>query len=69
MSSSTVQRTFYQDPYSKVKTWEVVNLNGGYYLRQYICGRQFGRGSRTTKRFIDNIGIFNFQVIERRIGK
>ena len=66
MSSSTVERTFYQDPYSKTKVWEVVKLNGGYYLRQYIDGRQYGRGLRTTKRFIDGIGIFGFRVIERR---
>lgn len=64
MSSSTVQRTFYQDPYSDIKMWEVVKLRGGYYLRQYIGGRQFGKGIRTTKRFMKDIGIFDFQVIE-----
>lgn len=44
-------RTYYRDRYNSDKIWEVVKLNGGYYLRQYICGRQTGRGLRTTKKF------------------
>lgn len=31
------------------KVWEVVKLDGGYYLRQYVSGKQFGRGLRTAK--------------------
>lgn len=38
----SVQRTFYQDRWNPDKTWEVVKLVGGYYLRQYIKGKQFG---------------------------
>ena len=39
-----VKRTYYKDRYNDNKVWEVVKLSGGYYLRQYICGKQFGRG-------------------------
>ena len=59
-----VRRTFYRDKYNDNKVWEVVKLNGGYYLRQYVCGRQYGRGLRTTKRFIQGLGIFEFEEIE-----
>ena len=31
-----VKRTWYQDCYNEKKTWEVVKMNGAYYLRQYI---------------------------------
>ena len=30
-----VKRTWYQDCYNEKKTWEVVKMNGAYYLRQY----------------------------------
>lgn len=59
----SVQRTFYQDRWNPDKTWEVAKLVGGYYLRQYIKGKQFGRGIRTTKRFIKSIGIFDFEEV------
>ena len=58
-----VTRTFYQDRWNTDKTWEVVKLIGGYYLRQYIKGNQFGRGLRTTKKYIQSIGIFDFKKI------
>lgn len=58
-----VKRTFFKDRYNSSKVWEVVKLSGGYYLRQYICGRQQGKGLRTTKKFIQDIGIFEFDQI------
>lgn len=59
-----MKRAFFQDRYNGRKTWEVVKLaGGGYYLRQYINGKQFGKGSRTTKKHIDDIGIMQFQQI------
>ena len=61
-----LQRTFYQDRWNENKIWEVVKLVGGYYLRQYINGKQFGRGIKTTKKFIQSIGIFDFEVVNRR---
>ena len=39
-----VHRIYYRDRYNSNKVWEVVNLEGGYYLRQYVCGKQMGRG-------------------------
>lgn len=59
-----LKRDFYQDPYNDKKVWEVVNLKGGYYLRQYICKKQFGKGIRTTKRHLSDIGILNYCKIE-----
>lgn len=58
-----VQRTFYQDRWNKNKVWEVAQLVGGYYLRQYVCGQQWGRGLRTTKEFIKSLGILEFEQI------
>lgn len=58
-----MQRFFYQDKYNNHKIWEVVKLSGGYYLKQYINGKQFGRGIRTTKKYIQKIGIFEFKPI------
>lgn len=59
----SVQRTFYQDRWNPDKTWEVVKLVGGYYLRQYIKGKQFGRGIRTTKKYIRVLG---YLILRRR---
>jgi hypothetical protein len=58
-----VKRTFYRDRWNENKVWEVVHMIGGYYLRQYICGNQQGTGLRTTKRFIESIGIFDFEQV------
>lgn len=60
-----LQRTYYRDRYNSDKIWEVVKLNGGYYLRQYICGRQTGRWLRTTEKFIRSLGILNFEIITK----
>lgn len=60
-----VQRTFYQDIWNEKKVWEVVKLSGGFYLRQYIDGKQYGRGIRTSKRFIEGIGIMGFPKVSR----
>ena len=57
------QRTWYRDRYNDKKIWEVVKLVGGYYLRQYIDGKQFGKGMKTSKKFIANIGIFDFEEV------
>lgn len=58
-----VKREWYQDRYNSKKTWEVVKMVGGYYLRQYINGQQVNTGLRTTKAFIASIGIFEFERI------
>lgn len=58
-----VKRTFYKDRWNENKVWEVAELIGGYYLRQYVCGKQWGRGLRTTKRFIQSIGIFDYEQV------
>lgn len=63
-----VERIYYRDKYNRNKVWEVAKLNGGYYLRQYVCGRQIGRGLRTTKKFIRSIGILDFEVITNFTG-
>lgn len=57
------ERTFYQDRWNERKIWEVVRLSGGFYLRQYIDGKQYGRGLRTTKRKIAGMGILEFDQV------
>jgi len=59
-----VERTFYQDRWNRNKVWEVVKMSGGYYLRQYINGEKSGRGIKTSKKFIRNVGIFDFQKVD-----
>lgn len=51
--SLTVKREFYRDRYNQNKVWEVARLAGGYYLRQYVKGQQFGTGLRTSRKFIE----------------
>lgn len=57
-------RKFYQDRWNPDKVWEVVKMVGGYYLRQYIKGSRFGRGVKTSKKFIVSIGILDFQEVD-----
>lgn len=59
-----IKRTFYIDRYNKCKVWEVAILKGGYYLRQYIKGKQLGRGIKVNKKFLTNIGILDYEVLE-----
>ncbi len=59
-----VWKVYYRDRYNTKKIWEVVKLSGGYYLRQYVSGRQIGKGLRTTKKFISDIGIFGFEEVK-----
>ena len=59
-----VKRTYYKDKYNDNKVWEVAKLKGGYYLRQYICGEQFGNGLRTTKKFIQSLDILDFETVK-----
>ena len=58
-----VKREWYRDRYNSKKTWEVVKMVGGYYLRQYVDGQEVNNGLRTTKAFIASIGIFEFERI------
>ena len=64
MNEVARKRTIYQDPYNSIKTWEVTELSGGYYLKQFIKGKQFSRGSRTTKKHLKEIGIFEMECIK-----
>lgn len=57
-------RRYYKDAYNPQKVWEVTQLVGGYYLRQYVNGRQFNRGTRVTKKFLKSIGILDFEVVD-----
>lgn len=44
-----------KDKYNDFKEWEIIKLSGGYYLKEYIKGKQFGRGFKTSKKYIENI--------------
>ncbi len=59
-----MKRAIYQDPYNPIKTWEVTKLNGGYYLKQFINGKQFNRGLRTTKKNLEKMGILKMKCIK-----
>lgn len=59
-----MERKIFQDPYNKAKIWEVTKLNGGYYLKQFINGKQFNRGLRTTKKYLEQIGILKMECIK-----
>ena len=59
-----MKRKIYQDPYNSIKTWEVTKLSGGYYLKQFINVKQFGRVSRTTKKRLEQICIFEMDCIK-----
>ena len=59
-----MKRTYYLDKYNNKKIWEVTELSHGIYLRQYICGRKFGRGVRTNKAKLKDIGIIEMEVIK-----
>lgn len=50
-----MKRIKIQDKYNDIKTWEVTKLSGGFYLKQFIKGKQFGNGIRTTKKWIESI--------------
>ena len=56
-------RRYFQDPYNENKIWEVTKLKGGYYLRQYISHVKFGRGSKVSKNWLNQIGVLNFKEV------
>ena len=56
-------RTLYQDKYNPNKTWEVTSMSHGFYRKQFICDKQFGRGLRTTKEYLKSIGILDMQIL------
>ncbi|MBR6983901.1 MAG: hypothetical protein IKH75_10330 [Ruminococcus sp.] len=57
--------TLYQDKYNPQKTWKVTSNSHGFYLRQFICGKQFGRGLKTSREYLKSIGILDMKVITR----
>ena len=58
-------RTLYQDRYNTNKTWEVTSISHGFYLKQFICGKQFGRGLKTSREYLRSIGILDMQILTR----
>lgn len=61
-----MKRTKYQDPYNPLKVWEVSQLKGGFYLKQFIAGKQFGRGKRTTKTWLEKMGILEYEILKEK---
>lgn len=62
-------RVLVQDKYNKSKVWQINKISHGLYLRQLICGRQYGRGCRTTKKWLIETGIASMQPISVTIKK
>lgn len=60
-----MKRTLYQDKYNSNKVWEVTMLSHGIYLRKYICGKQFGRGRRISRKELKSIGILDMKQIDK----
>ena len=58
-------RTLYQDKYNPQKTWEVTSISHGFYLKQFVCGKQFGRGLKTSREYLRSIGILDMQILTR----
>ena len=58
-------KTLYQDKYNPQKTWEVTSNSHGFYLRQFICNKQFGKALKTTREYIKSIGVLDMKVITR----
>ena len=60
-------KTLYQDKHNPQKTWEVTSSisQGFYYLRQFICDKQFGRGLKTSRKYLKEIGILDMKIITR----
>ena len=58
-----MERRRYQDPFNDNKIWEVTNIKGGIYLKQFIGGKQFGKGMRVTKQKLKELGIANMQEV------
>ena len=51
-------RVYYQDKYNKDKVWEITKQSGGnYYVKQFIKGKQFGKGTRMSKSDVDDLGL------------
>lgn len=61
-----VKREWYRDRYNSKKTWEVVKMVGGYYLRQYVDGQQVNTGLRTTKALLQALAYLNLKESHRR---
>lgn len=55
---------YYKDKYNPSKAWGVTKLKGGYYLKQYIKGKQMGRGVKTSKSYLNQVGILEFDKID-----
>lgn len=59
-----VTKVMYQDGYNPKKTWQVCHLKGGFYLKQFIGGIQFGRGLRCSKKYLQSLGVLDFKKLD-----
>ena len=51
-------RTYYKDKYNNNKVWEITKQSGGnYYVKQFINGKQFGKGTRMSQEMIKGLGL------------
>ena len=40
-------------------------MSHGFYLKQFICKKQFGRGLKTSREYIQSIGILDMKILTR----
>ncbi|CAH1066730.1 Uncharacterised protein [Acinetobacter phage MD-2021a] len=62
-----IKRDLYQDAYNPKKTWQVNHMKGAKYLRQFVNGVQQGRGIRCSMKFIKQIGITDFKLLNMEV--
>lgn len=62
-------RVLVQDKFNKDKVWQISKLSHGIYLHQLICGRKYGRGCRTSKKWLIETGIAYMKPISVTIKK
>lgn len=64
-----MKRVLVQDKYNKDKTWEINYISHGIYLKQYICGKQYGRGCRVSMKWLKELGLTAMKPLKVTIKK
>lgn len=59
-----MERKLYVDGYNKSKVWEVTCLKGGFYLKEYVAGKQHSRGVKLSLKKLKKMGILNGKIVK-----
>jgi hypothetical protein len=73
MKRNTMKNNFkkvlIQDKYNHKKTWEINYISHGLYLKQFIYGKQYGRGCRVSMKWLKELGLLDMQPLKVIIVK